>query len=218
MKHLHALSELSTKLLKNVIAVLVILLLFALSDINSNFTFENMVVLLLTLGQAFFIEYLVHWRWNLFDISFDSVVKYFACGFFLTTPTAVIFEMVISTFANLVILVVGAIVVSSDDQIMSELETHSDSDTKQAIKDIVVNYPAIFIVLIFIQAFVVAALVEEMVKYFGYRMVVTPDLLTQSVNESPPKSMRSTGAGITVAMVSVALGFACCENLMYGET
>jgi hypothetical protein len=31
----------------------------------------------------------------------------------------------------------------------------------------------------------------------------------------PPKTLNSTGAAITVAMVSVALGFACCENLIY---
>jgi len=29
------------------------------------------------------------------------------------------------------------------------------------------------------------------------------------------RSYESIGAGITVAMVSVALGFACCENLLY---
>lgn len=74
---MRAISDLSSKLLKNVAVVLVVLILFALSDINSNFTWENMIVLLLTLGQAFFIEWLVHWRWNLFDLSFDSVVKYF---------------------------------------------------------------------------------------------------------------------------------------------
>lgn len=75
--HFRAISELSSKLLKNAAFVLVVLLIFALSNIDSTFTWENLVVLLLTLGQAFFIEYLVHWRWNLFDLSFDSVIKYF---------------------------------------------------------------------------------------------------------------------------------------------
>lgn len=60
-----------------------------------------------------------------------------------------------------------------------------------------------------------------MVKYFGYWMVVTPDLLPENRSavsstaenrgqeeESavPRKTARSTGSGITVAMVSVALG------------
>jgi hypothetical protein len=75
--HLQATSELSRKILRNVAGVLILLILFALSDIDSNFTWENMIVVLLTLGQAFFIEYLVHWRWNRFNLSFDSVAKYF---------------------------------------------------------------------------------------------------------------------------------------------
>ena len=76
-KHMQSISELSSKLLKNVAAVIVVLVLFALSDIDANFTWENLIVLLLTLGQAFFIEHIVHWKWNRFDISFDAVVKYF---------------------------------------------------------------------------------------------------------------------------------------------
>lgn len=76
-KHLQATSELSRKILTNVVGVLIVLILFALSDIDSNFTWENLIILLLTLGQAFFIEYLVHWKWNRFNLSFDSVAKYF---------------------------------------------------------------------------------------------------------------------------------------------
>jgi len=215
-KHLEAISDLSSKLLKNVAAVLVVLLLFALTDIDSNFTWENMIVLLLTLGQAFFIEYLVHWRWNRFDLSFDSVVKYFACGFLLTTPMAVIFEMIVSTLAGIFVLALATLVVASD----SELANEFASDPKNGMKQLTVNHPGIFIFMQFVNAYFVAALVEEMVKYFGYRMVVTPDLIPRgrssplSTVDGSPKSAKSTGAGITVAMVSVALGFACCENLM----
>jgi hypothetical protein len=84
-----------------------------------------------------------------------------------------------------------------------------------------VGYPALFIFLQFLNAFVIAALCVDMIKYFGYWMVVTPDLLPQKrpnntsdqneENEVNTKSIRSTGTGITVAMCSVALGFACCE-------
>jgi hypothetical protein len=76
-RHFGAVSELSSNIIKHVAVVLVVLLVVALSNIESTFTWENLVVLLLTLGQAFFIEYIVHWRWNLFDLSLDSVVKYF---------------------------------------------------------------------------------------------------------------------------------------------
>ncbi|KAL3805698.1 hypothetical protein HJC23_005942 [Cyclotella cryptica] len=228
-KHVTALSELSVKLLKSLVAVLAVLCLFSLSNINENFSWRNMIVLLLTFGQAFFIEYLVHWRWCKFDLSFDSVVKYFACGFLLTTPMAIVFEAIISTLASLLTIFVVVMVVGTDDSIAKDLEV----DPKQAMKDFAMKYQGIFIAYVFVNSFVVAAVVEEMVKYFGYWMVVVPDLLPDSRSASgsiatsynsngnedevsrPMKSARSTGAGITVAMVSVALGFACCENLMY---
>jgi len=108
IKHVLTLSELSVKLLKSLLFVLAVLLLFALSNIDTNFTWENMIVLFLTFGQAFFIEYLVHWKWCKFDLSFDSVVKYFACGFLLTTPMAIAFEAIISTIASLLIMMLAS--------------------------------------------------------------------------------------------------------------
>lgn len=235
LKHMSTLSELSVKLLKSLAFVLVVLLLFALSSIDQNFTWENMIVLLLTFGQAFFIEYLVHWRWCKFDLSFDSVVKYFACGFLLTTPMAVAFEAIISTVASLLIMAMVVIILGADQDIANEIT----NDPKNAMKDFAMKYQGLAIFYLFLNSFLVAAVTEEMVKYFGYWMVVVPDLLPENRslpdtsvstsydssnddgevengnNATPRKSARSTGAGITVAMVSVALGFACCENLMY---
>mmetsp|Transcript_31354 Transcript_31354/g.63725 ORF Transcript_31354/g.63725 Transcript_31354/m.63725 type:complete len:641 (+) Transcript_31354:113-2035(+) len=236
-QHAKAISLLSVKLLKNVAAVLIVLLLFALTDINSNFKFSNMLVLLFTLGQAFFIEYWVHWRWNRFHLSFDSVVKYFACGFLLTTPMAIAFEAVISTFTGLIVMVVTIFVLASDDDMTEEFV----SQDKRTMKDFMVKHQAVFVFATFLNAFLVAAMVEEMVKYFGYWMVVVPDLLpenyrqpdtdtenddgneanqndTSSSNNTATgrhTSAKTTGIGITVAMVSVALGFACCENIIY---
>lgn len=211
--HICAISELSSKLLKNVAAVLVVLLIFALSEVDETFNWENLVVLLMTLGQAFFIEYLVHWKWNLFDLSFDSVVKYFASGFFLATPMAVIFESIVSTVTGFVTLILQSIVIASDNELENELTT----DPKKGMKDFAVNHPEVFILVQFVNAFCVAAFVEEIMKYFSYRMVVTPDTITSRSRSSlsSARSSKSTGSAVTVAMVSTALGFACCENLVY---
>lgn len=119
------------------------------------------------------------------------------------------------------------------------------------------------------QAFLTAALVEELAKYFCYWMVEHPDFLSPvdmvattstaedvshvnkvvNSNDSNPsnsliieeevrggqniddvdtdivedsdhqeggkKTLVSMGTAITVAMVTTALGFACCENLLY---
>ncbi len=189
--------------------------------------------------QAFFIEYWVHWRWNRFHLSFDSVVKYFACGFLLTTPMAIAFEAVISTLTGLIVMVISVFVIASDDDMADEVVSRD----KRTMKDFMVKHQAVFVFAIFLNAFLVAAMVEEMVKYFGYWMVVVPDLLPKNnrqqdsdtenedgINEANQDdrvnnrngnaterhtSAKSTGIGITVAMVSVALGFACCENIMY---
>ena len=214
-QHAKAISKLSVKLLKNLAAVLAVLVLFALSDIDKNFTFANMVVLLLTFFQAFFLEYLIFWRWNKFDLSFDSVIKFFACGFLLTTPMAMVFELVVSIITGVIGFIVMVFVLVEDSELSDKVQT----DPKHAMKDLAVEYPAVFIISLFVNAFVIAALCEEMIKYFGYWMVVTPDLPPQKTHNnssteqqtSCAKSIRSTGAGITVAMCSVALGFACCE-------
>jgi len=220
-EHARTISKLSVKLLKNVVAVLAVLVLFALSDIDKNFTFANMIVLLLTLCQAFFLEYLIWWRWNKFDISFDSVIKFFACGFLLTTPMAMIFELIVSIVTGLISMIGMIFILVEDSDLLDKLQT----DPKHAMKELAVGHPVLFIFSLFLNAFVIAALCEEMIKYFGYWMVVTPDMLPQKRSndtsneneENTPntKSVRSTGSGITVAMCSVALGFACCENLLY---
>lgn len=133
--------------------------------------------------------------------------------------------------------------------------------------------PIIYIVYTVIKAFVVASFVEEVSKYFGYRLIEHPDFLTQNEleeakpispfisnqssnfgttniereesrdeiivgeesglkeplfqrgaqeeNIAPPdyskqnKSFRARGAAITQAMVAVAMGFTCFENLLY---
>jgi len=134
------------------------------------------------------------------------------------------------------------------------------------------EYPFIAIVFLFFSAFGVAALVEELSKYFGFKIVDHPDFLQEDelrsaaqhgislreqrgkkvkpryewgggldysmeventssqlldtdtddtmnipieLQECPPRSASSLGTAITVAMVAVALGFACCENLIY---
>ena len=41
------------------------------------------------------------------------------------------------------------------------------------------------------------------------------DAVAWTTGTREERSLNSIGSGVTVAMVSVALGFACCENLMY---
>ena len=279
------------------------------------------VQLVATLCQAFLILWLVHWKFHRFDISLDAVIKYFACGFILVTGLAVFFELVeaivIHLFIVLTISLSGITKVQSQDfgggiasfgklggQFVSSslsgghgryLQNQADEMSKTFAKE----YPILTCIYLFVNAFLMAAMVEELAKHFGFRMVEVPDFLSdeelqegaeavgaaerraqreaaleneeseyddEDVSEdgnpaspgrdcaayeamgdtmattvdaavnaaaaavgatsprvesnlnlapAPPKTLNGRGAAITVAMVAVALGFACCENLVY---
>lgn len=121
------------------------------------------------------------------------------------------FESLVSTVSSIVVFIIASAVLASDTALADEMTSNS----KAATKDLLVKYTGLFVFIQFLNAFCVAALVEEMVKYFSYRMVVTPDLNPQSRSatllisasdgetdqvDERLKSGNSTGAGITVAV------------------
>eukprot|EP00566_Odontella_aurita_P002704 CAMPEP_0113532418 /NCGR_PEP_ID=MMETSP0015_2-20120614/4049_1 /TAXON_ID=2838 /ORGANISM="Odontella" /LENGTH=901 /DNA_ID=CAMNT_0000431379 /DNA_START=39 /DNA_END=2744 /DNA_ORIENTATION=- /assembly_acc=CAM_ASM_000160 len=223
--HYGALSHLSLFLVKSMGVALLVLFTVSLIGSNPNFRLNNMAVLLATLAQAFLILYLVHWKWNRFDLSLDAVVKYFACGFVLTTGLAVFFEMVETIILQMLLYV---IVVLSNLGVTKEnaYEGVDDDGTSSAgyseaseygsfvqsplpafspvgghgrylgvddpfsyvsanatgedyMRRFAHSNPGIVIIYLFLNAFAMAALVEELCKYFGYKMVEHPDFLTE---------------------------------------
>mmetsp|Transcript_15696 Transcript_15696/g.23282 ORF Transcript_15696/g.23282 Transcript_15696/m.23282 type:complete len:397 (-) Transcript_15696:79-1269(-) len=172
---------------------------------------------------------------------------------------------------------------TTDDEATRSLEMGSSS----LIKEFARKYPLVIIFYLFLNAYALAALVEELCKYFGYKMVEHPDFVSEdeleeaadarrlhadlsyqeeegssfeggelsedenhhhhhhrkdhnvgsvihdnyvkqqqqqvgipngndkTIGGTVHRSYNSIGAGITIAMVSVATGFACCENLIY---
>jgi RsiW-degrading membrane proteinase PrsW (M82 family) len=207
---------------------------------NTFFPFSHLLVFLTTFLQPFLVLLLVHWQWNRFDISVDAVIKYFASGFLLTTGLAMFIEMMVSTAIELIL---STLVLVGGDKILLSLS------------------------YLMFNAYISAAFVEELCKYFGYWMVEHPDFsalqnrrrmrnidaervisteetplipttdastastttacysleeptligttaITYSLSERI-RSHTSLGCAITIAMISVSLGFACCENLLY---
>ncbi len=336
--HYMALSKLSRILIKCLIAVIIVLDFVSLVFKPSNFNWGNMLVFMCTFLQAFLVLYFVHWEWNRFDISLDAVIKYFACGFVISTSTAIVFELLESSLLHIVakILMIYLPLEQENGEYQSSPSASAffgysvmdpytlynqnttpmsaSSEYKKAFSH---KYPLIAIAFLFVNAYFVAALVEETCKYFGFIMVEHPDFMTlkqlkkaaaygipnlpvveddrfewgggldcgdglQShdgahyesfddgedeqyhgdeddgdddheeeddhegggnendngnerekhqpltstvlgglilkkveLTEAPPRTIQSIGSAITVAMVSVALGFACCENLLY---
>lgn len=220
-RHWKALSLLSFNLIKILAICLTTLTIVALLQLDPKFQIENLIVVVATFGQAFFILWLCHWQWNKFDLSIDALVKYFASGFCLCTFIAMVYELMVSSVFSFISYMVVIIGVAQDVD-----EGASPSDVEEAASEFSKNHVGIFSIFVFLNAFVVAAMVEELSKYFGYFMVETPDLMDSqelvlenrsggnATEESPKRTYVSQGAGITVAMVAVAAGFACSENLL----
>jgi len=297
--HYAALSKLSRILLKTLVSAIALLVVVAGAFSPLSFQWGNMIVFLATFLQAFLVLYFVHWHWNRFDISLDAVIKYFACGFAVTTTTAIVFELVESVALQILaktIMTLLPLEVENDgysagfDPSFFDFSPHhmyaaaSANDYKKAFSR---KYPWISVIFLFISAYCVAAMVEEMCKYFGFKMLDHPDFMSESelqkaashgipewdqeedrfemgggmdcvsgleginsdeyesydsddappqqsrlsalkdqphnplvytsvqLSDAPPRTKESVASSITIAMVSVALGFACCENLIY---
>ena len=225
IRHWRALSLLSYNLVKILVTCLVVLTIVAVLQLDPKFQIQNLIVVLATFTQAFAILYFCHWQWNRFDLSIDALVKYFASGFVLCTFLAIVYEILVSWVLGIISYTIVVVGISND-----VTSATSPEQVKQAAADFAKEHVGIFAIFVFLNAFVVAALVEEMCKYFGYWMVETPDLLDsdelaiEATDESSSqqqtlaitkRSRVSQGAGITVSMVAVAAGFACSENLLY---
>lgn len=234
MAHFGAISKLSLLLLKSTAGVLLFYAALALTNIDAAFTWANMVVLIGTCIQSVIVLYAVHWYYCRMDISVDTVIKMFASGFIFSTSTAMVCEAIVSIIMQVVVGFLA--VVLEYDYIMennpndAEADANGDAESSQSLMSkFGEDYPWIMGIFLFLNAFVVAAMVEELCKHFGFWMVSTPDMQRRvGDKEEDDEEQRadddhcgskqshvSAGSAITVAMVAAATGFACCENLVY---
>ena len=219
------------------------------------------------------------------ELSLDAIIKYFASGFFLSASLALFWEMlamgIIKTFISLLLAIFGIDRVASPETdhswvtpfgsnalvhnmnsmstIVNSLYGSSEMNRTDYATVFGMDHPILYSIYILIATFIVAGFIEELCKYFGYRMVEHPDFFTSEELEeasmilqssqdnamddaddtdensdtsrldraetrSRPaminyakqrQSVQGRGAAITLAMVSVAIGFSCCENLIY---
>ena len=218
------------------------------------------------MAQPILILFFVYWLWNRYDISLDAIIKFFTAGFLVATSNAIVCEFLVSIVASLAVVVtalVGALILLATGQI-DVAPTNSTSymtfggvaggtvgnaanQTNQGTSHLQVPDAFLYVLAMlsaFLNAFVVAALVEETGKYLSFWMVEHADVEVDEVDDDddqrphplplgspaddqltvecsntttsqPKRSLVSRGAAITIAMVAVALGFTCCENLLY---
>lgn len=152
-----------------------------------------------TLVQPLAILFFVHWLWHRLDLSLDAVVKYFASGFFLCTSICMLYEMVVSALTSILIFLVSllgmlGLLLAGEidaDEMLAEADGSDDRVGSQRLAPM--GYMiSITLLTAFLNAFLVAALVEEIGKYLCFWMVEHPDMENDKALFLPP--MDSLGA------------------------
>ena len=277
MEHCKALSRLSVVLLRAWGVILLLLLGLSLWKAIGYWKLGDMAVLCATFIQAFTVLWAVHWGWHQFDLSVDAVIKYFACGFAMCTGLAFTTELIIAGIFRLMVMAViwglGVTEVvdngygghsgiyfkfNGGDNGMYGGNARVLSEESDILYGFFSRHPAAQVIYVLVSSYVVAGLIDELCKYFGFVMVDHPDFCSEkelakahstlplqllrdradrdddSENEHgvvvredeatsladfdpsiQKRSLASIRAGVTVAMVAVALGFACCECTVY---
>jgi RsiW-degrading membrane proteinase PrsW (M82 family) len=184
------------------------------------------------------------------EVSLDALIKFFAAGFCLSTSLAVVWEVVLGlTVKILVSLCLALSGVDISDRPGTQMTTYiqnmgqavADDGSSNFLQVFGKDHPVFYTLYLIVASFILAAFVEEMCKYFGYRMVEHPDFLSrremedamhvvhgefeeEDPDENHPerhdfskqrRSFQSHGAAVTLACIAVAMGFTCCENLVY---
>jgi hypothetical protein len=273
MEHCHALSRLSIVLLRAWAVILMLLLGLSVWKAIGYWKLHDMIILCATFLQAFTVMWAVHWGWHRFDLSVDAVIKCFACGFALCTGLAFTTELLIAgAFRLMVMLVIWALGVTEVadngygggsgmhvmldewNKRMREGEKRALSENSDILYGFFSDHPFAQVIYVLVSSYLVAGLIDEMSKYFGFLMLDHPDFCSEEeltrahsslplqllrdrvdgdddsenhttvvredettslANFDPTKQRRSQSSirsGVTVAMVAVALGFACCKS------
>ena len=262
------LSRLSKQILQVLCTLVVFLIIWTLTGklfwkhvVQANipawrlFQWADLLVFCLTWVHAVGVLMILVWLANRpkhSEVSLDALIKFFAAGFCLSTTLAVFWEIVlgliVKVFVSLCLALSGVDITqrpgtqhNQSGYIHHMGQAVSDDGKNGFLQTFGRDHPIFYTFYLLIASFFLAAFVEEMCKYFGYRMVEHPDFLSRREmedamhvvhgefeEEDPDQSRQerhdfskqrmsyqSHGAAVTVAMMAVAMGFTCCENLVY---
>ncbi len=163
LPHYNALSRLSRYILLLSIATVLAILATLLFNPRAAFSWRDAVVLVATFLQSFLVLFVVHWIFHKSDLSLAAVIKLFAAGFLIAVPTAFFFEGLLINIFNLGIFFVYDTLAS----VMGEsFSTWVD-----------LHWRVIWMLGELVNAFTVAAVTEELCKYYSFRCVEHPDLV-----------------------------------------
>lgn len=182
MPHFHALSRLSRYILVTSVLVVLVLVGTLLFNPRASFSWPDAVILIATFLQSFLVIWVVHWIFHKSDLSLDAVIKFFAAGFVIAVPASFFFEGLLVN-----ITLTTAYLVYALGQLISG-ETF--------VEWVVQHYRLLWILGEIFNAYVVAAVVEELCKYYTFRCVEHPDLLFLTGLVSSAHDQRATEGGV----------------------
>jgi hypothetical protein len=163
MQHYAALSHLSRYILVGFVVVTALVVLTMLVHPASWFTWADALVLIATFTQSFLVLMVVFGIFHRSDLSFDAVVKFFAVGFCICVPVGVVFEGIMMN---------GLMTMFYICYYFFSLILGQNFD--YWVQD---NRVIFWLTGELVGAYLVAALVEELCKYYGFRFVEHPDLI-----------------------------------------
>jgi hypothetical protein len=163
MPHFNALSRLARYILALFTFSLVAITATLLFNPMAAFSWQDAVVLAATFLQSFLVLFIVHWIFHKSDLSLDAVIKFFAAGFLIAVPTAFFFEGLLVN-----VILIGA-------WSMYELSAAIAGDV--FIDWVFDHWRLIWILGELVNAYIVAAVTEEVCKYYTFRCVEHPDLI-----------------------------------------
>ena len=163
MQHYTALSHLSRYILFGYVVVTALVVLTMLLHPASWFTWGDALVLIATFTQSFLVLMVVFGIFHRSDLSFDAVVKLFAVGFCICVPVGVFFEGLMMNGLMSIFYVCYFL-----------FSTILGQNFDNWVQD---NNFMFWFVGELVSAYLVAALVEELCKYYGFRFVEHPDLI-----------------------------------------
>jgi hypothetical protein len=163
MPHFDALSRLARYILALFTFSLVTITATLLFNPMAAFSWQDAVVLAATFVQSFLVLFIVHWIFHKSDLSLDAVIKFFAAGFLIAVPTAFFFE---GFLVNIMLLAVWSIyeffVVIAGEAFIDRVFDH---------------WRLFWMLGELVNAYIVAAVTEEVCKYYTFRCVEHPDLV-----------------------------------------
>jgi hypothetical protein len=144
------------------------------------FGWGDAIVLIATFSQSAIVLFVVFGIFHRSDLSFDAVVKFFAVGFCISVVTGFVIEGVLVLTIQWIVFV-------------SYYPPHwilgDDYDAWLSANDRILKTSGELVV-----AYLVAALVEELCKYYGFRFLEHPDLVfLTGLDRTAKQAMNSGG-------------------------